>query len=377
MFLAFATLENDNDMTEMIHGARCQVAEIDGVRLVVTMVGGHMTADFRLGARTVSPYALAPWQPDEAGADLPVLLSHLRGDFFCLPFGPQDEGPPHGEPANGEWQFGAGGASGIQLRMETGDSKAVVEKKISLREGNRVLYIEHVVTGLEGEWSYGSHPILDFSGVPDGRVSVSPFRWASVNPGVFSDPVNREYQALRPGAKFSDLREVPLIAGGTTDLTRYPARQGFEDLVMMVSDANEAPFAWTACVMDGYVWFSLKDPKDFPATLFWMSNGGRHAGPWNGNHQKRLGLEEVCSYFAENVTESRKDILGEEGISTVRKFDGTLVSLRLIQGVVGVPEGFDLVKEIVPDGDGRVEVVSESGVAVTAQVDWSFLSGSA
>lgn len=81
------------------------MAGIDGVQLKVTMVGGHMTADFRLGARTVSHYALAPWQPDEAGSDLPVLLTHLRGDFFCLPFGPQGDGPPHGEPANGEWQF--------------------------------------------------------------------------------------------------------------------------------------------------------------------------------------------------------------------------------------------------------------------------------
>jgi hypothetical protein len=363
-------------MMEIIHGAECQVAEIDGVRLAVTKLGGHLTADFRLGDRVVSPYALAPWKPDEVGSDLPVLLTHLRGDFLCLPFGPQDDGPPHGDSANGEWRSVEGETRGVHLVMRTSDTKALVKKTISLREGHRALYIEHAISELVGEWSYGSHPVLDFSTVEEGRVSVSPFRWACVNPGVFSDPVNREYQALKPGAKFDDLREVPLMNGGTTDLTRYPARQGFDDLVMMVSEEGDAPFAWTACVMDGYVWFSLKNAADFPATLFWISNGGRHGEPWAGNHQRRLGLEEVCSYFAESVTESRKTPLTGEGIPTVREFDGSHVSLRLIQGVAGVPEDFDLVKDIVPDGEGRVTLRSGSGVEITVELDWGFLRNS-
>lgn len=334
-----------------------------------------MTADFRLGDRVVSPYALAPWKPDEVSSDLPVLLTHLRGDFFCLPFGPQDDGPPHGEPANGEWQIGEGVFTGIHLVMEAEDTNASVEKKISLREGHQALYLEHSITGLTGEWSYGSHPILDFSRVNTGRVSVSPFHWASVNPGVFSDPVNREYQALKPGAEFDDLREVPMMNGGTADLTRYPARQGYDDLVMMVNEVSDAPFAWTACVMDGYVWFSLKNAEDFPATLFWISNGGRHSEPWAGNHQRRLGFEEVCSFFAESVTESRKNPLADKGVATVREFDGSEVSLRLIQGVAEVPEEFDLVKEIVPDGKGKVRLVSESGGEQVTDLDWEFLNG--
>lgn len=360
-------------MIERIHGAECLVAGVDGVKLAVTMVGGHLTADFQLGDRTVSPYAFAPWKPEDVDRDLPVLLTHLRGDFMCLPFGPQDDGPPHGDPANGEWHPVEGDIPSIHLVMETGDTKAKVEKKIFLKEGHRVLYLEHSISGLIGEWSYGSHPILDFSNVREGRVSVSPFRWASVNPGVFSDPVNREYQALKPGGKFDDLREVPLMNGGTTDLTRYPARQGFEDLVMMVNETSDAAFAWTACIMDGYVWFSLKNAEDFPATLFWISNGGRHSQPWGGNHQKRLGLEEVCSFFAESVTESRKNPLADAGVATVREFDGSEISLRLIQGVAEVPEEFDVVKEIVPDGEGRVKLRSQNGVEVVAEVDWGFL----
>src|SRR5690606_31639928 len=132
------------------------------------------------------------------------------------------------------------------------------------------IYCEHRISGVEGRHSYGNHPILDFSNLADGegRVSVSPFRWASVYPGHFSDPLNREYGALKPFARFGDLREVPLAHGGTADLTSYPARRGFDDLVMMVAEpaTEERPFAWSAAVLDGYVWFSLKNPSDFPAT---------------------------------------------------------------------------------------------------------------
>jgi hypothetical protein len=41
------------------------------------------------------------------------------------------------------------------------------------------------------------------------RVSTSPFRLGMTCPGVFSDPVNREYQSLASGERFTDLGHVP------------------------------------------------------------------------------------------------------------------------------------------------------------------------
>ena len=136
---------------------------------------------------------------------------------------------------------------------------------------------------------------------------------------------------------------MPLAAGGTTDLTKYPARHGNDDLVMMVNEAAtpEQPFAWSAAVLDGYVWFSLKNPADFPATLFWLSNGGRTAAPWNGRHLGRIGIEEVCSYFANGVDVSRQDLLAAEGIPTTRHFKADeVVSLKTIQAVAAVDPDF-------------------------------------
>lgn len=360
-----------------IHGAPSFTLSNDLVTLHITRDGG-MTAPvrFRLGEREVSPYSLSPWKPDEVDEDLPVLLKNLRGDFFCLPFGSQENGPPHGETANRAWSLASEMENSLTLGIEASDVSASITKTVSLRPGQTAIYYEHRISRLEGDFSYGNHPILDLSqmGVDGARVSVSPFRWASVYPEVFSDPADGAKQALKIAALFSDLSEVPLADGGTTDLTRYPARAGYEDLVMMVSEdaTPEQPFAWTAVVMDGYVWFSLKNPADFPATLFWLSNGGRSAAPWESRHLGRLGIEDVCSYFCDSVDLSRKDLLRNLSVPTTRPFSRDVpVTLRNIQAVAKVPEGFGLVKSIKPDGADRVRITDCDGLSVVSLVDWN------
>jgi len=361
---------------EITHGAPSFTLNHDLVSLHVTCEGGMLApVAFRLGDRIVSPYSLSPWKPDEIDAELPMLLKNLRGDFFCLPFGPQENGPPHGETANCAWHLVSETANSLTLGIDATDAAANVTKTISLRPRQTAIYYEHRISGLEGDFSYGNHPILDLSAMPDGaaRVSVSPFRWGSVYPEVFSNPADGAKQALKIAALFSDLREVPLADGGTTDLTRYPARAGNDDLVMMVSEdaTPEQPFAWTAVVLNGYVWFSLKNPADFPATLFWLSNGGRSAAPWESRHLGRLGIEDVCSHFCDSVDLSRKDLLHNLSIPTTRSFTkGEPVTLRNIQAVAAVPENFGLVITIKPCGDRAVTLTDENGLTATAAVDW-------
>ncbi len=372
------------------HGAPSFHLKSDCVELSVTQTGGMLApVIFRSGESEFSPYALAPWKPDELDPSLPNLLKYLRGDFFCLPFGPQDDGDPHGDTANAEWSLVKQDEDLLHLAIEPHDAGGRVEKIILLKPGHAAVYSEHRISGLEGSFSYGNHPILDFSGIPEGtgRVTTSPFRWGSVNPGLFSDPAADEYQALVPGATFSNLRKVPftsdpprspdeVAATGTTDLTRYPLREGTEDLIMLVNEESSSsqPFAWTAAVLDGCVWFSLKDPAQFPATLFWISNGGRRGSPWDGRHLARLGLEEVCSYFADNVTSSRENKLESDDIPTTRLFSpDEEVSLRIIQAVSAVPFDFGAVDSIRPCGPGKVAITSETGVSLEVVVDWEFV----
>lgn len=364
---------------ETIHGEASFTLETPELSLAVTERAGHLApVTFHLEGRDVSPYALAPWLPAEQ-PDQPALLSVLRGDFFCLPFGGQVDGPPHGDPANAKWEMVSCGDRSLLLAQDAADSGAHIEKQLSVIEGQQAIFVDHRISQLEGEYSYGTHPVLDLSGLSEGqgRISTSAVRWASTYPGLFSNPDAGERQCLKPDSRFEDLREVELADGGTTDLSRYPARCGNDDLVMMVNEpATEAqPFAWSAVVFEGYVWYCLKDPADFPATMLWLSNGGRSAEPWNSRHVGRLGVEEVCSYFSNGVDESRNKPLAGEGIPTVRSFKADeTVSLKVIQAVAAVPEGFDRVASIVADGDHAVKITAESGESLTAALDWKFLS---
>jgi len=366
-------------MNDLVHGEPSWKLTLDRVTLWISCRAGHMApVEFQLGERTVSPYALAPWTPDEVDAALPPLLTVLRGDFLCFPFGPQKSAPPHGVSANAGWKVVAGGDDRLHLGMDDPDSGGWLEKIVILREGETALYCEHRISGVQGDYSYGNHPVIDFSRLTEGEglVSVSPFRWGSVYRGHFSNPLAREYGILKPSATFTDLREVQLATGGTADVSKYPARQGFEDLVMMHSEpaTAEQPFAWSAAVLDGYVWFSLKDPAVFPSTILWISNGGRHGKPWNGRHLGRMGIEEVCSYFADPVDVSRTNPLAAEGVPTTRHFrkDET-ASLRLAQAVAAVPEKFGRVTSILPAGPGKVVITGESGTTVESAVDWQFV----
>ena len=113
------------------------------------------------------------------------------------------------------------------------------------------------------------------------------------------------------------------------------------------------------------MWFCLKNPSDFPATLFWISNGGRSGQPWNSRHTGRIGIEEVCSYFSNGVDESRK---ASPGFPTTRRFTADeTVSLRVVHGVALAPQDFGPVTSIRPVAENSVAITGESGAVNTSR----------
>lgn len=363
------------EMTE-VHGARGWMWKGDRVAFHLAEEGGQLGAvEFSLPERVVRPYSLAPWAADACPGKAPPLLRVLRGDFFCIPFG--DDGPeipPHGDAANGVWRLDSVDAGGLTATLESGVPSATLTKRVSARRGECALYQEHVVSGAEGRFNYGYHPILRF---PEGEggcpVSTAPFRFGAVHPGPFTNPVIGEYSALRAGAEFTDLAAVPLATGGTTDLGRYPAREGFEDLVMVT--AEDPDFGWTAVTFSDHVWISLKNARLFPSTLFWISNGGRHQLPWGGKHRWRMGIEDVCGYFCEGLKTSREDLLRDRGIATTGLFRAEerrrFPSIHVVAPVRPCAGPVDAVERM--DGGGGVRVRFRSGVETEVPVDWSFL----
>lgn len=360
----------------------------DCVRLNLTRLGGQMApVYFRADKRVIQPYAIAPWAKEKNTGKLPGILQALRGDFFCLPFGgnstpyKNERHPPHGESCNRNWsRFKLEEnerESVLSAKLECKAREGRITKKLLIRDGHSAVYSTHLVEGFAGPVTMGHHPVLAFPDRPGAaRISLSEFEFGMTVDRDFEQPENLGYTCLKPGVIFERIEEVPDRFGKTADLSRYPARRGYEDLVQMNS-RKDTGFAWTAAVFEreGYAWFSLKNPKLLPSTLFWMSNGGRHYPPWNSRHINVCGLEEVCSYFDTGLAESVKsNPLSKRGVKTCLRLNGkkTFV-LPFIQGVCAIPDGFDRVERIEAEDENLISLIAESGKHLTIKIDHQYL----
>jgi len=357
----------------------------------ITRTGGMLgPVRFRLpDGRQVSPLAVAPWAGEKLPAGLPPLLEALRGDFFCAPFGGNgtphrgESHPPHGESANGDWTLdetiAAGDACTLHAHLMTKVRRGRIDKRLTVREGHTAVYCEHFLQGFTGSMPIGTHPCVQFPDVEgSGRVSVGGWRWGQVVPPPFEDPAAKGYSSLKPGARFRRLDRVPLATGGYADLTRYPARRGFEDIVMLMGDGR-GDFSWSAVTFpdERYVFLQVKDPKVLHHTVLWHSNGGRHYAPWNGRHTGVLGMEEVTSYFHFGLSESmRSNPLSQLGLKTSLSLTGRRPRrVAHILAVVAIPRGFDRLATVraVPGG---AELIAENGRTARTALDLAFVQPS-
>ncbi len=359
-----------------IHGEPSLTISSDTVTAAMTLRGNHIApVNFLVHGKNVNPYSLAPWLPG-AHQGIDPLLDVLRGDFWCLPFGEQPDGPAHGDVARGNWKVVDVNEFSATFSIQAQDIHAHITKTVSVRDGQNGLFQEITVSGLEGAYSYGTHPILDLSYLPPGtaRISTGAARWSSVFTGMFSDPQAGETQVLEVGAEFTDLAHIPMADGGELDLSSYPTPMAHEDLVMVVQHGDEHHLGWSAVSVPGHTWLALKDVRDFPATVLWVSNGGRTHIPWEGLHRGRLGVEDVCSYFHEGLVASRENRLADKGIPTTKDFTATKdVTLRTLQAVVPTPENFGKVLNLSTPEPGIICITDEHGVSVDADLDWSFV----
>ena len=354
----------------------------------ITRTGGMLApATFRLpNGRNVQPFAIAPWVGEKLPRGTPPLIRTLRGDFLGAPFGGNgtpwrgERHPPHGESSNADWALeeAARGRdeTTFRLRLDCNVRRGTIEKRVTLRRGQTAIYCEHTLSGFTGPMSLGTHPCLR---MPEregsGRVSVGGWEWGQVVPLPFESPESGGYSTLKTGARFESLAAVPLAGGGVADLSRYPARAGFDDLVMLMGKPGRS-LGWSAVTFpdEGWVFLQLKNPEVLRHTLLWHSNGGRHYAPWNGRHRRVLGLEETTSYFAYGLAESaRPNALSRAGYpTTVTLSKQKPLRVAHILAVAAIPRGFDVVAE-VEQVDGGVVLTAESGKTARVAVDLGFL----
>jgi hypothetical protein len=392
IFLSFIPASANDPETRSMNSQPAFILSSPQVELAVTETGGHMApvTFFRDSKHPIQPYYISPWQDEKPqSVPAPVLVS-LRGDFFCMPFGGNAEAvqgelhPPHGEIAGAKWQYGglvrSGNVNTLTLHITTQIRPGKVTRQLSLIDNQNVIYSRHTIEGFAGDVPLGHHATL---AMPDKEGSVrlasSPILFGMTYPGVFSNPEQGEYQSLLPGTRWTSLTDVPVAWKNqpNADLSRLPARRGFADLIQLVnqpSDGTDTP-AWTTATFpeEHYLWFSLKDPSVLRTTVFWIENHGRHGHPWNGRNNC-LGLEDVTAHFADGLAASLKDnVLTAAGIpTTVTLSPNKPTSINYIQGVVRIPDGFEMVRTL-KFAPHEVTFISTTGQQVSIPVHHDFL----
>ncbi len=336
--------------------------------------------------RKIAPYSIAPWCLEQPKPKLIPLLESLRGDFFCMPFGANaqsfrgEQHPVHGETANSNWKLvgyeRVGPVTELHLQMATKIRPGRVDKRLRLINGHNAVYCQHRVQLAAGPMSFGYHAMLKCGEEPNSAyISTSRIVHGQVFPEPTEAPENRGYSLLQPGAVFDCLESVPTITSATADLSQYPSRRGYEDIVQVLSDP-ENDFAWSAVSFpaDRYVWFTLKDPRMLTGTVFWFSNGGRHYPPWNGRHVGVVGIEEVTGYFVYGLQESaRRNSHNSLGVKTaLTTSPDTPLDFKVISGVALTPRGFGKVQSIERSAGG-VTLTSSEGQSVAVPLDVEFL----
>jgi hypothetical protein len=370
-----------------IHSQDSWLVQSDTVTCAVTRAGGHMApvTFFANSAKPIQPYYVSPWQDESLKIDEPVLRP-LRGDFFCLPFGanPTWKGENHrvhGEVAYKRWKKAGfsdeGGVKMLTLTMEPKVRPGTVSKRIALRDGENVVYVQHELSGFSGKTSMGHHATLIPPTKGKLHISTAPLLFGQTTPRAAAHTMDAEYYALAANKRFKQLSRVPTIWKDepTTDCSVFPAREGFVDILSLYAKPSPTP-AWTCAVAPeaGYLWFALKDPAILPATTLWMENRSRHGAPWSGRNCC-IGLEDVCGYHAEGLKASaQRNDINAEGIPTCHTLSKRRPTrVNYIQGVVRIPRGFDKVKRL-RFGQNAVTFTACSGKQVTASVNHDFIA---
>lgn len=348
------------------------------VELYLTRDAGHLgPITFMHGRRHITPLSVAPWHSEKLPADTPTIIRVLRGDFFCAPFGGNDDTwqgekhPIHGESANQRWSLdsieNAAGRHTLDATLKTVARPGRIDKRITLIDGQPIVYQQHAITSMTGPMPIGHHLMVHF---PDqarpGLIATSPFTFGQVYPGQFEDPAEGGYTCLKQGAMFKSLSKVPKPGGSLADLSQYPARLGYEDLVMLVHKQQASPLAWTAVTVPGeYVLVTLKDVRVLPNLVMWHSNRGRHYGPWSGRHVGVIGLEDTCSHFHDGIAKSAapNDLTRRGYRTAVQLSPDEPTVVRYAVACVPVDDTFGKVASVA-DRDGQLTIADTHGQSI-------------
>ena len=312
-----------------------------GVEAALDVSVGHLARfTVEAGGRQLSPLHRAPWVDDDH-ADFPEATApnvrRLSGDFFCAPFGLNDieHAPSHGWSANSRWlHLGTEtDMDGVmaRFRLERSVQGATLEKQLTLIDGHPFVYQQHVFDGGSGAISVSHHVMTRMAGAAVLAFSRKAFAETPPTP-LEADPARGRSVFSYPAT--APLDSLPLQAGGTVDLHRWPFGSAHEDFVVLAEHEDEI-FGWTVVsrIEEQDRLIIVKKRAQLPVTMLWASNGGRDYAPWSGRHTGVLGIEDACASPRGHGDSIGENAFTRRGISTACALGGQ-VHVRLAIGVV-------------------------------------------
>ena len=146
---------------------------------------------------------------------------------------------------------------------------------------------------------------------------------------------------------------------------------------MMVEDpANRLGWLAASRPASRDAMLSLKDPREYPVTFLWFSNGGRDYPPWNGRHVGVLGIEEGCSNTSPGHSVSiAPNPLSDAGTPTALTLrpDGQ-VSVHNVIGAVPLPPSGSPIMAVEGQDGSALAITCRDGTRSTCRstpVFWS------
>lgn len=252
-----------------------------------------------------APFQVAPWADEPHEPPLTGLISRLRGEWPCVPFGRTDRPadlpdswqprPPHdpwghGYASHHAWLLSADRAGHLAATLALPEADAVrrLSRHITADPQAPALDVSLEIEARRATTlPVALHPTLRLD---LGRVhlQVAHRGLGCVYP-VAAEPSSR----LRPDARFESLRAVPLHAGGTLDLSRFPLEADSEELLQLRDIDGPVLLHYLDA---GWTLQLDWDRHHLPDLMLWVSHRGRPQSPWSGRHLA-LGVEPVSGAF--------------------------------------------------------------------------------
>jgi hypothetical protein len=264
---------------------------------------------FRLeNGQEFQPMHVAPWVEEATDLSLTGLLSSLRGEWPCVPFGtttspvklppgwtakaPDSDGLIHGFAAHSCWFVREARPDFLHLVIHYPENSPVVhlERKIQADPNGPALMVTLCIrVRSEVDLPVALHSTFRLpKKIGSLMISTEKFGQAVATPCPPEPGISR----IRPDMREQSLLSVDAIEG-QLDLSRLPLPFATEELVQLVDCHGPIHLHYldeNACVT--LEW----DQQLLPDALLWISNGGRAYPPWSGRHFA-LGVEPLGSPF--------------------------------------------------------------------------------